>query len=201
MNINDLYCMIIVLINRMYAKVKKSKKAKRTLEYIGERWHNFDFKLEQSIYYYVCCLRGRGRTLRKLDKELKFESYQEWKQYIWDKYKSVDKDKLIEFSRYLNHRIRIIKPDHEYRNIVITVILTLVFTKLAQMDLNTKINFSDISGLVMFMLGISIIIIILLLSLVIFQTFLPILNDSVEENFLKDYKEIIDEIICDKEKR
>lgn len=66
--------------------------------------------IEQSIYYYVCCIKGKGRALRKLDKELEFELYLEWKQYIFDKYKS------IEFSRYLNQKIRNIKSDYEYRN-------------------------------------------------------------------------------------
>ncbi len=36
---------------------------------------------------------------------------------------------------------------------------------------------------------------------VIFQTIKPIIDSSVDENFLKDYKEIIDVIIMEKMKK
>lgn len=182
-----------------YYNMIKHKKNRKTLKEIGKRWYDFDFGLERNIYCYLCCIRVKSRKLRKLNKELKFESYQQWNKYVRNKYENFNKDILIEFSRYLNQEIRNVRPDHEYWIIAATVVLTVILTGLFDKVLNLKISFDGISV-------ISVIVVIFLLELlvaipiifVIFQTMIPIIDSSVDENFLRDYKEIIDQLITEK---
>lgn len=171
----------------------KGKKAGKSLEEIGKRWYDFDFVLERTIYCYLCCSREKKRKIRKLDEKLKFESYQQWKKYIWDKYERYDKDRLYEFSKYLNQRIRNIRPNREYWSIVATVLLTLVITKIVDIILNPQMNFNDIP-LFVGVLFISVLVTVLLWFILI-QTFYPMFDNNIDENFLRDYKEVIDEIV------
>lgn len=177
----------------------KFRKNKKTLKLIGKRWYDFDFVLERNIYCYLCCIRVKSRKLRKLNKELKFESYQQWNKYVRNKYEKFDKDSLSEFSRYLNQGIRNVRPDHEYWIIAATVILTVILTGLCDIFLKLKISFDGLSVIslivVSFLLEFFMVIPIIF---VIFQTIKPIFDSSVDENFLKDYKEIIDVIITEK---
>lgn len=179
----------------------KNKKAGKSLEEIGIRWYKFDFKSEREIYCYLCCCHEKKKKLQKLDKELKFVSYRQWKQYIWNRYEYFDKDMLIEFSRYLNLRVRNIMPSREFWNIIATITLTFIFTKFMNMILNAKMDFNEVSAwsaiVFIFLLELST---TLALVFIFNQVFSPILDNNVDENLLKDYKEIIDEIINDKEK-
>lgn len=173
--------------------MKKSKRMKRSLDSIGKRWHEFDIKLERNIYSYVCCAKMNWITAWRLDKNLKFETYQQWKNYIVNKYENVDRDMLIEFSRYLNQNARNLKPTHEYWSIAATVVLTLTSTKVVDAFLGAQMDSNGISSIVtVFVFEI---IVATFLIFVVFQTMKPIFDSNIEENFLRDYKEIIDEII------
>lgn len=169
------------------------RKPKRTLENIGIRWHNFDFQLEKDIYCYLCCNRMKKRALKKLNDELKFVSYSRWKQYVYRKYENCNKDELIEFSRYLNQRIRNINPHRELIVILLSVIVTLFVTETvdAFYSLNSWLSNPIMKFIVVVFVVISI-------TFFLIQIFTPILEDNIEENFLKDYKEIIDEIMSEK---
>ncbi|MBD5476827.1 MAG: hypothetical protein HDR17_12760 [Lachnospiraceae bacterium] len=119
----------------------KRKKAEKTIEEIGKRWYDFDYKIERTIYCYLCCYRIRGwrtaRNLRQLNEQLKFETYRQWRQYIGSKYKDYSRDKLNEFSRYLNQMIRNKRPFNEVLNILSTVAITLICTELFHLILST----------------------------------------------------------------
>ncbi len=177
----------------------KYKKNKKALKGIGKKYYEFDFELERNIYCYLCCIRVKSRKLQKLKKELKFESYKQWYTYVRNKYKNFDKDVLIEFTRYLNQQIRNISPEHEYNSITATVVLTVFLTSLVDKLMSMKISFGGLSE-------ISTIVVILILELfiaipmifIIVQTTKPIYDSSVNVDFLRDYKEIINELITEK---
>ncbi len=174
----------------------RNKKSRRTLEDIGKRWYGFDLKVEKKIYNYVCCVRIKRIGFSVLDEKLKFVSYHQWSQYVRNKYEFFDKDKLIEFSRYLNQRIRNIKPSHEYWSIMASIVMTLTVTKLVEGILSMRMDFKDIPfwGTIVVLLFFEIFIVVSLLF-IINQTLHPILDNNLEENLLRDYKEIIDEMI------
>lgn len=171
------------------------RKSGRTLDNIGIRWYDFDFQLEKNIYCYLCCDKMKKRKLKKLDEKLKFVSYSQWKQYICDKYKNYNKDELMEFSRYLNQRIRNIKPSGEFIRLLFSAIITLVVTKMVEVfylidttGLNSMLSIFIMEFILIFFVVIPVI-------LFLIETFIPIREDNIDENLLKDYKEIIDEIL------
>lgn len=174
------------------------RKFGRTLDNIGIRWHDFDFQLEKNIYCYLCCNKMKKRALKKLDEKLKFVLYSQWKQYICNKYANYNRDELIEFSRYLNQRIRNIKPLREFIRLCLSAIITLVISKIMEVfhsidttGLNSMLSITIIEYMVIVLIVISVVFLLI-------ETFIPIREDNVNENFLKDYKEIIDEIISAK---
>lgn len=173
--------------------MRKHRKTQRELNEIGERWYDFDFRLQRNIYYYLCCVKIKKKDFRKLD--LKFESYQQWKQYVRDKYDKYDKDMLNQFSRYLNQRIRNIKIYGQYGNILGGIILTLGLTLIVDMFLGSyfQIDFKRIS-----VISLLILMQIVFTAVTVYYTSKPVIDNSMDENFLKDYKEIIDEIIIEK---
>ncbi len=172
----------------------KSKKAGKTLDEIGKRWYDFDYKLERVIYCYLCCCKIRvkhfARDLRKLDEGLKFESYQEWKQYVCNKYQNYRTEELSEFSRYLNQRIRNEKPINEGANILLTAMITLIFTEIFQVSISTYRESSK--KIVWFVF---VILLVLYVVYEIVKSLLTLFDNNVEKNFFVDYKEIIDEMI------
>lgn len=56
----------------------KRKKNRRTLDEIGRTCFEFDVKLEEDIYRYLCRVHIKGKNLKKLDEKVRFESYKHW---------------------------------------------------------------------------------------------------------------------------
>lgn len=164
----------------------------RSLDIIGKRRYDFDFQLEKIIYCWVCCLYVKKKKLKKLDNNLKFNSYKQWKEYIQNKYSSCNNETLFEFSKYLNQRIRIVKPSEEYWKLVTPVLMTLVITKWMEAFLSIETGLSEVSFLVVLF---AIVLIMISYFFLIWKLTTPILESSIEEYMLEDYKEIIDGMI------
>ena len=182
-------------------KKRKKKKEKRTLDGIGKIRYNFDFQLERTIYCYLCCCRVKRSERNILPEEWKFIFYRQWKDYIWNKYKEYRETDLMEFSRYLNQCMRNIKPEHEYENIIAAVIMTVGVTKSYEFILTPSIDLRSVSNIGKMIVVASLAMFVcLLIGYLVFYTLLPLFNNNIDENFLRDYKEIIDEIIKEKSK-
>lgn len=179
--------------------MSKQKKYRKTLNVLGKTEYEFDFNLEKRIYMNLCHLHMKKREEKSLREELKFNTYKKWKNYVYTKYKNYDEDKLNEFSRYLNQRIRNIKPGHEYWNLLIPVIVTIFFAEGIDFLFEAEKILVQQSGS-----GVEIFFLIYLLLFIgmtfwiAWQTLVPIWNRNIEENILADYKEIIDSIINEK---
>lgn len=176
--------------------MSKRKKDKRTLDNVGKKNYEFDYDLEKSIYEYLCCSGIKKKKLQKMSENIKFESYRGWKQYIKGKFKKYPNEKLEEFSRYLNQRMRNVKPRREYWSLVLPVILSMMITELPKMIADIqKIDFSDAPDAVV---GFVIIISLSLLIpfvIIILKMLNNMWDDNNDENFLIDYKEIIDNML------
>lgn len=174
----------------------KGKKAGKTLDEIGKRRHDFNFKSEKIIYYYLCCKYIKKKELENLNDDLKFEEYGKWKNYICNKYQNYSKDKLIEFSRYLKLMIRNIKPSHEYWTIMATAYISMVFTMVINIAMGKHMDLSNSSAWIILLITILLeALFIIFLIFLIVKIMHPIYDNHSEENFLRDYKEIIDDII------
>lgn len=91
---------------------------------------------------------------------------------------------------------RNIKPSHEYWTIMATAYISMVFTMVINIAIGKHMDLSNNS------VWIVLLVTILLEALVIISLFFlivkimhPIYDNHSEENFLRDYKEIIDDII------
>lgn len=177
----------------------KRKKQREHINEIGKNNYYFDYDLEKRIYCYVCCGYMKKRYEDKLDSEYKFNSYSEWRRYVYNKYEWYCKDGLMEFSRYLNQGIRNVKPSREYWSLVVPVLLSVCLAELFRSFLEIKTTFENSP-----ILALIIAVVIGLgvwggvLWFMIWQTIKPINDDNLDENMFIDYKEIIDEIICSK---
>lgn len=195
------YRVIICIIKRKIPSGIKNKKSKRSPKERGKRWYNFDFQFEKAIYDYLCCKRVKKKMLRKLDEDLKFESYQQWKQYVVDRYQKLSVAKLTEFSRFLNQEIRDLKPSHEYWSIMGSALMAVIFSNVIDVALRTKVDFKGIPvwGIFIIITLVEIVTVLVVLFCIV-QTMNPIFDNSASEGLLRDYKEIIDGIISEKDK-
>lgn len=132
----------------------------------------------------------REKGIKKINSNQKFDSYLQWKQYICNKYKDYPKSKLLNFSRYLNQRVKRAKPFKEYTSIFITACLSCLITVLA----NPLINTENLLDYPLWSKIFCLLIVFIFMFYIIFETIKPMSDYNFEENFLNDYKEIIDEI-------
>ncbi len=179
--------------------MSKRKKKREHINEIGKNNYFFDYDFEKRIYCYVCCGYVKKSNEKELDSKYKFNSYSEWKQYVYNKYEWYCKDGLMEFSRYLNQRIRNVKPSREYWSLVVPVLLSVGLAELFRnfLELKTNLENSPIwASIVAVVIGLGMYGGVL--WFMIRQTIEPINDDNLDENMFIDYKEIIDEIICSK---
>lgn len=176
--------------------MSKKKKYVRTLNEVGNRKYDFDYIKEKQIYFYLCRLRQKRKNEKELEEQYRFGSYREWKMYIQNKYSRFDREELMEFSRYLNQRIRNTKPAQEYIKLVIPAIISWVITEFFRLILQDGklAKFESIHEAIIYFA------IILLIGVgSVSVTFIKMSNDiwdqNMEENLCVDYKEIIDEMI------
>lgn len=176
--------------------MSKKKKYVRTLNEIGNRKYDFDYIKEKQIYFYLCRLRQKRKNETELEEQYRFGSYREWKRYIQNEYSRFDREELMEFSRYLNQRIRNTKPAQEYIKLVIPAIISWViidfFGLILQDGKLTK--FESVHEAIIYF---ATILLVGVCSVIV--AFIKMSNDiwdqSMEENLCTDYKEIIDEMV------
>lgn len=204
----------------------RKKHTKRNLKSIGKQNFNFDYDLEENIYFNLCAYPLKFRH-KNLSSNLQFKSYHQWKQYIVEKYNKYDRIGLIEFEKYLNQLVRLEKPIKEYWNIIITALLSAWFAALVvalPSDDNIIIQMSslfatlvsyiatlilsnniitylkDLLSFILCMIKLLPIVLFIafIIMLIILITLKPFLTEKMEISFLKDYQKIIRKLIKDK---
>ncbi|MBQ7944060.1 MAG: hypothetical protein IJ326_08375 [Lachnospiraceae bacterium] len=179
--------------------MKIRKRKKQSIDDIRGKVFDFDFQKEKDIYDYLCFGKVKRKRKKYLNENTKFYYYRDWKLYVLNKYINYEEEKLMEFSRYLNLLIRKIKPGKAYWNISISVYLTLILTetldwiKEIQNTMAEPVSIEIYIAVSIIGLGAFAFVFYMIYSLVT-----PIWKDSNTENFLKDYKEIIDEMMKEK---
>lgn len=156
-----------------------------------KKWSRvFDFNVsqEKAIYAYVC--REKIKRYRKKYLICKFDTYAEWKDYVKGKYISYSSDSLIEFSRYLNYQIRI-QPDV---NGAFALFMAPIFTVL--INFYFEVQTSETSGIVRVVILVPW---LFLMGWMVIQVINMSSGDKMKCAFYEDYKEIIDELIREKQ--
>lgn len=163
----------------------RKRKKRKTFEELGKQKYDFDIQKELICYKTLCYYHLKKKKLKVLEDHLKFNSYMEWRDYIIRKYDTYDREKLIEFSRYLNRAIRDDKFDREYWNLITTICTTFALTKYFEGAFNISPY-----GILFLLIGLIIIVIELM-----YCFFFPSFDNNIKKDFFIDYKEIIDEMV------
>ena len=174
--------------------LKRKRDKRKPVSQRRMEFYKFDIQQEQNIYTYLCKGKLRIKVSKKMSDDIKFETYGQWKQYIWDKYHNFSDEKLEEFSRYLNQCSRDIKPVYECWKMFISICLALMFNtffefliSIGDFHFRSILEGVVIIGFVMIASG--------FFSYTIAKISMPLSDQEHERNFYLDYREIIDEMI------
>lgn len=166
-------------------------KKKSVINEFGEKYYHFNEQKELEIYNCLCF----RKTKKKCD--IEYHTYSDWKNYIYNNYSEYTKEQLIEFSRFLNQKIRNVEPGHEYWNIMIPIIMTVTVDKLFETIVDVDQSYQATVPMIIIEMLI-IIFTVAISSIFVNKIIEPLFDTCYKENFYKDYKEIIDEIISNK---
>lgn len=185
----------------------KRKIQKLKLGEIGKRNYDFDFGQEKKIYSYLSCYKMNKKSEASIA-NFRFDSYKAWKDYVAKKYSNYDIDKLEEFNRYLNLRIRNTKYSKTYWGIISPVLLAVLIDPVLEMFLSIFTNSHIDAGVATGILElgyivfistlanlISTVILIAAIIFIIYYFIEPLSVNNVDYYFLSDYKEIIEDLI------
>lgn len=175
-------------------------KTKRNYRNIGIQHYSFDIGHEKLIYKYLSMDNLNNIELKKLNESEKFDSYLDWKQYVWNKYSEYDSDGLKQFEKYLKRGANNVAPTKEYWNVAYGAILAWTIGESTKEIIHMLSEILNVIGIAQIIIAIlALIIISLVLIFVIKKITKPIWDNSEEENFYNDYIEIIRQIIQKKE--
>lgn len=164
-----------------------------TMKSIGEKYYNFNIQKELIIYKYLCKTKYYKKKFKKLQSDLKFDTYCEWENYVKEKHKDLSDEKLLEFSKFLNLQKRNERPVFEMMSWLMPAVFS-VYINIC-VDIAYKDNNSLFSHI--FIIIISYIFFILIAREII----KPLLDECSRDNFFDDYKEIIDNLIKERKEK
>ena len=192
----------------------------------GKIEYDFDFQKEKLFYSHLCFEKMKKKSCVQYQKNLKelnenkdekdkytFETYLDWKRYILKKYNSEEysKEKLINFSAYLNLGCMSWGVSYEWKNIFFSAGIASIFTILY--GISGAKEFGEINKMLatfpmkIYILGLLIegvivgAIFFLVTILLIWKMTSHSHHDKLIQNMYLDYKKIIDELIEKKKKR
>lgn len=184
----------------------KRKKSKRNLDNIGRMQYGFDLEYEKNIYLYVSACYMKKKQKKALEEKHKFNTYQEWREYIRNRYACMDKIWLESFSRYLNQKVRTVELSNAYFVLCSSAVLSVFLAELLKFIIIDKIPINN-DGTWQYVLSVLIYAIMcigcvllpvpVVLKMMANQTF----GYGEEKNLIIDYKEVIDEMIMTLEKK
>ena len=91
---------------RKKERLLQDMKKRAGINEFGKEYYEFDCFCEMNIYSYLCRKRLSKRKINQIEKNLRFETYSEWKKYVKKKYEKLPDGELREFSHYLNQQLQ-----------------------------------------------------------------------------------------------
>lgn len=67
---------------------------KHCIDYVGKNYYEFDKEYEMIVYKYLCFKSLTKGECKIINDNHKFLTYMQWKNYIYDKYREYEDDKL-----------------------------------------------------------------------------------------------------------
>lgn len=178
-----------------------NKKQNNGLYETGKRKYDFDHHEEIEIYKYPLGYRVKKEKEEELHRKgVLFQDYDTWKVYVIEKCSDWDINKLIGFSRYLEQRLRNVKPIGDFILLIIPLLLSPILSFF--FDLLSEIAKGDISTAswkLKLALWVVIFIVVLLVAYEIWQAYEMIYVNRTKAHFYEDYKEVIDSLISERQ--
>lgn len=169
-------------------------KRKSCIKEKGKMDFCFDYEKELSIY---CFIRGEKlsrKKWRKVEKEKRYNTYTEWKNYIETKYSRFSLNQLSEFSYYLQYLTKrnLAIPDfaNPYISALLAALISYLFTYFAGSATETFLDVQEMP-----MKIIEFIIYCVVYFVCIKKLVYIFLENRIEESFCSDYKKVIDELL------
>ena len=171
---------------------------KECIEKIGKQIYEFDRNEELFVYKY---LNGFGMSKKEWKKYKKGNfpnSFIEWEQRIKKKYRSYENNKLRNFLAYLDACIIQVDVLEQLNNIVFAALASTAFTVICNLLVKFDSTNAGEMAYIIYML-IMIIIVVPGIFVIINSIYRPVQMKKMHNKLYTKYKEIIEEIIQEKE--
>lgn len=162
--------------------------------------YGFQYFEEKRIYKLICGNRKRIKN-NGLPECFRFNSYSEWKNYVWSKYEKCNCQQLNNFLHFLQMQLRKIKPAQQFRDLIYVPIMVALITQMIAEMPSLKNQEIEINTSVTAKVAFIFVVIIAIFSIFIFvRDMLYSFNSKSEDkDMYEDYISIIQEIIQSKE--
>ena len=161
--------------------------------------YEFQYAEEKRIYKIIC-----GKSKRKkgdLPECFRFNSYYEWKNYVWSKYEKYNCQQLNNFLHFLKMQLRKIKQAQQFRDLIYAPIMVALITQMIEKMPSLKNEEIEINTSITAKVAFILVVIITIFSIYIFvRDMIYFFNSNSEDkDMYEDYISIIQEIIHSKE--
>lgn len=161
--------------------------------------YEFQYAEEKRIYKIIC-----GKSKREkgdLPECFRFNSYYEWKNYVWSKYEKYNCQQLNNFLHFLKMQLRKIKPAQQFRDLIYAPIMVALITQMIEKMPSLKNEEIEINTSITAKVAFILVVIITIFSIYIFvRDMIYFFNSNSEDkDMYEDYISIIQEIIQSKE--
>lgn len=167
--------------------------------------YGFDFEYEKTVYKYLCMKHVSFLNKKKLARNNnQYKTYREWKNYISQRYEKYSRECLINYSRFLNLCIQRETQNYEVCSQLMIVIFSVLLTNIMTQIMGLMLFIDDASGRITKIFGMKpwliisfvavLFAIIVVTGLCVF-TWHCIKRGKFDLEFLKSYKNVIDEVI------
>lgn len=146
----------------------------------------FDKERELNIYRFLCKKKVKKKKIKEISDCL-FERYNDWKNYITNKYQNYESQQLIEFSKFLNLQIRESKSFSPIIIMYFSPVVAFYISLLGDKLLNVNYTKQNIFPICIGIMGCLIFIVVVAYNMYS--------EENMKNGFYEDYKEIIDELI------
>lgn len=196
----------LLLIRKEGVFMFKQKKTKRNLDSIGKVQYGFNLEYEKGIYLHACTYHMTKKQKEALEEKHKFNTHQEWREYIRNKYAYMGKVGLERFSRYLNQKARTVELNNSYFVLCISAALSVLLAELLKFLFveNLPVEYDGSWQSWLKILGYTLLCVgsvFFAVGVVFKRTADETYNYGVEKNLIIDYKEVIDEMIVSLEEK
>jgi len=183
----------------------QKKKEKMSYKSYWERMLGYNYDTEFAIYNFLCDQKINIKALKRVPVNKRFDTYFAWENHVISLYCNAPLSELREFHKYLNNKSRINNNNSNLNiniliPIMITIISVVIIPIIFKIPNNLGLGDTFVKSILLVIIFLALVYLVIgsILWLVSFAT-KTFVNTKQEEFYYKDYMEIINEILEEKE--